>query len=115
MYLGNFYSQKLTAPFGTREEGDVTFSYLTPDSDGVWLKGAVEFQGDPFYDNLVLTVDPTTGQATLTNESNTTIQLEGYSLSSASESLDPLAWNSLDDQSLLDWAKRTRARAHSRS
>lgn len=101
--LGDFYSQVLSAPFGTPEEGDIAFSYLTPATGSVWLNGAVHYLGDAFLNNLVVTIDPTTGEAKMVNESNTTIQIDGYSLSSLSASLDPNGWSSFDEQMLLDW------------
>ena len=103
IHLGNFYSQVLTAPFGTVEEGDIMFSYLAPGTDDVWLKGAVEFTGDPFFNNLVLAVDPSTGHATLANESDTTIQFDGYSISSDSGALSLEGWASLADQMAPNW------------
>ena len=102
VYLGDFYSQMLTAPLCTPEDGDITFSYLVPGTDE-WVAGAVQFVGSVFPNDLVLTVDKATGEARLTNDSQTTVQLDGYSLTSTSESLDPEGWNSFEDQSLLGW------------
>jgi hypothetical protein len=101
--LGRIYSPQVTEPFGTPHEEDLTFEFHQPGDQGEPLKAAVEFLGDPFANNLVLTVDPVTGLSELTNESFTTIALDGYSIFSSSQSLDPALWSSLDDQSASDW------------
>src|SRR5690606_4769514 len=81
----------------------LTFQYLTPGTGNEWLTGAIAYTGTPMYNNLVLTIDPATGAATVTNDSSTAISLDGYSLSSGSESLDPASWNSFADQNFPNW------------
>jgi len=105
VYLGNFYTQKVSEPFGTPQPEDLTFSYLAPGSGDTWLKGAVEFLGTPVQNNLVLTIDPSTGEATVTNQSNTTVHLDGYSIASDSASLDPQQWSSFADQMISNWTE----------
>lgn len=92
--LGNPFTT--TLPFG--EVPDLTFQYVTSEDEVV--DGVVEYSGLASINNLLLTVDPSTGNAQLTNSSNTTIQLKGYSILSDSGSLKPSNsdWNSLDDQ-----------------
>lgn len=83
-------------PFGTTP--DLTFEYTT--SAGELRQGLVEFNGLNVVNNLLLTVDPSTGMAQLKNSSTTTIELEGYSILSSSGSLDAVNWDSLDSQNV---------------
>jgi hypothetical protein len=55
--------------------------------------------------NLTLLVDPETGEARLKNTSPLNVSIDGYSIGSASGSLLPATWNSLDDQNAAggDW------------
>lgn len=85
-------------PFGTPLILDVTFEYTT--SNGDILQGQVEVVGELGINNLLLSVDPDTGAATLTNSSTYTVNLEGYTISSASGSLNAVDWISLDDQNV---------------
>lgn len=93
-------------PFGTPVE-EVTFEYTTPGS-GI-IDGIIEHTGNRIVNNLLLTVDPSTGEAQLKNSSLTTIAIDGYSVLSDSGSL--LAsngnWSSLEDQSEGDWEEAT--------
>ena len=82
-------------PFQSTSE-DLSFEYVT--ATGELLEGAVVYEGLNVVNNLLLTVDPMTGNAELTNSSQTTIDLYGYSILSESGSLDVAAWSSLDDQ-----------------
>lgn len=77
---------------------DLTFEYVT--SDFELVQGQVEYTGLNLVNNLLLTIDPDTGQAELKNSSTTTISLRGYSILSGSSSLQPNNgdWNSLQDQ-----------------
>ena len=52
---------------------------------------------------MILNVDPATGAVALRNDSPHTIQLDGYNITSASGSLVPGSWNSLDDQNVAGW------------
>jgi len=80
---------------------DVTFEYSTV--DGRVFNGIVEYSGS--HNNLVLSVDPTTGEASLTNESAFSAEIIGYTVASLSGSLLPgdANWNSLEDQSVPGW------------
>lgn len=77
---------------------DLTFEYVT--SDFELVQGQVQYTGLTLVNNLLLTVDPVTGQAELKNSSNRTINLRGYSILSDDGSLKPGNgdWNSLQDQ-----------------
>jgi hypothetical protein len=85
-------------PFG-QERDDVTFDYLEPGSRE-FSSGVVEYTGA--RNNLVLVVDPSTGQAVLQNQSTYDVDMRLYSITSSAGSLmhDPLAavgsgWDSL--------------------
>ncbi len=88
-------------PFGTEVPEDVSFRYFSP--DGSTKQGIVEYTG--LRNNLVLTVDPETGEAAIQNQSTFNISLDFYTITSASGSLNPAGWNSLDDQNIGAWAE----------
>lgn len=85
-------------PFGVVP--DLTFEYTTTDNEIV--QGAVVLTGLDAVNNLLLTVDPSTGMGELKNSSNTTLELKGYTIFSDSDSLQPGNgnWLSLDDQNV---------------
>lgn len=86
-------------PFGVKATNlDVSFQYLT--AAGKVINGPVELIGPYLVNNLVLEIDPSTGETWLTNESPYTVSLRGYSILSESGSLLPgnSDWNSLSDQ-----------------
>lgn len=60
-------------------------------------------------DNLVLTIDPVTGQGRITNYTSATISLIGYSITSTGGALLPANgnWNSLQDQLMTGWQEAT--------
>jgi hypothetical protein len=92
--LGSLYD--ITPPvFGVPTE-DVVFDYTT--SDGLQYQGIVQYLGDVQPNNLLLTVDPATGQAQVKNTSSFTVAIDSYSVLSASGSLNEAGWNSLDEQ-----------------
>jgi len=100
--LGNAFSQA-QAPFGTPLAVDIEFSYQR-DTDGKTIQGIVEYTGDLMANNLVLSIDPANGNAVVTNDSNTILNMDSYSLSSASGSLLS-SWNSLTDQGETGWVE----------
>lgn len=81
--------------FGVPTE-DVTFDYTT--SDGQTYQGIVQYLGAVQPNNLLLTVNPATGQAQLKNTSSFTVSIDSYSVLSVSGALNEAGWNSLDDQ-----------------
>jgi hypothetical protein len=91
--LGQVYDS-LAGTFGFLGE-DLTFEYTTP--DGQIRNGLVNLTGTR-VNNLVLHVDPGTGEARLRNRSNTTVEIDAYQITSASGALNPTGWNSFDDQ-----------------
>jgi hypothetical protein len=76
---------------------DLKFEYTT--ANGAIRNGVVEYIG---YNNLVMFVNPLTGEATLRNMSNFDVAIDGYTITSAAGSLEPAGgdWLSLDDQNL---------------
>jgi hypothetical protein len=102
--LGNAFQLPVPAQFGTELE-DVTFEYYS--AGGVVTQGVVNYLGDKKYNNLVLVVDPATGNARMENQSVLTVGIDGYKITSASGSLRTAngQWNSLDDQNIAggDW------------
>lgn len=80
---------------------DVGFQYS--DKDGRIINGIVNYTGTKL-NNLLLQIDPTTGKGTLRNTSATSVNIDGYVISSTA-SLTPATWNSLDDQNAAggDW------------
>jgi hypothetical protein len=81
--------------FGVATE-DVTFDYTT--SDGLTYQGIVQYLGAVQPNNLLLTVNPATGQAQVKNTSNFTVAIDSYSVLSASGALNETGWSSLDEQ-----------------
>jgi hypothetical protein len=79
------------ANFGTDGE-DVQFFYAT--SDGI-IPGDVEYVGTKFENNLVLRVNPNTGQAFIKNDSLVTLKFDGYSVLSSTNSLNGAGWSGL--------------------
>jgi len=54
-------------------------------------------------EDLSIVIDPRTGAASLRNDSAAPIDLDGYLLRSGSDVFDPVAWTSLEEQSLPGW------------
>lgn len=85
------------------ESDDLVFEYNVPGENSTF-RGLVEYAGKGIRNNLVLTVDPDTGDAQMTNESQFfTAEIDGYRILSASNSLTPGTWTSLEDQTVSDW------------
>ncbi|MEQ8211282.1 MAG: hypothetical protein RH917_15755 [Lacipirellulaceae bacterium] len=80
---------------------DLGFSYRR-DTDGATIAGIIEVIGTPRQNDLILSIDPTTGNATITNDSYQTIAIDSYAIESASNSL-LTSWDSLEDQGGNDW------------
>ena len=80
--------------FGEETE-DLVFTYTTP--SGETLEGSVDYVGRKQHNNLVLVVDPNTGDGRLRNESGVAVSIEGYTILSGSGGLLD-SWNSLEDQ-----------------
>lgn len=91
MSLGNGFSKTAVAAnvanFGNSGE-DLIFEYTGPNGD--LLQGLVTYEGTKFHNNLVLRVNPTTGNAFLKNDSQETLTFDGYEILSTTSSLN---WN----------------------
>ena len=92
--IGAIYSPNPPA-LGVDPE-DLTFHYSN--ASGESIQGVVIYEGDKAFNNLVVNINPTTGAATLVNESPFTFSFDGYSVTSASGSLSTAGWTSLQDQ-----------------
>ncbi len=97
--LGNVYVSP--QEFGAAPN-EVTFEYAV-DGATTAVQGLVEYTGTAAANNLLLTVDPVTGDAQLQNGSRFTIDLVGYSILSDFGSLDGDNWTSLESQAVGDW------------
>ncbi|MEO2048783.1 MAG: hypothetical protein ABGX16_19680 [Pirellulales bacterium] len=88
--LGNPYQ---FSPSAIGQTGNLDFTYSL--ASGEVVDGIVRFEGPE--NNLVLVVDPTTGEGVLQNQSNFTIDLDSYEVVSTSGSLNSASWDSLQD------------------
>ena len=82
---------------------DITFEYST--SDHRTIQGSVVYSGTKVNNNLIVSVNPSTGQAQLKNDSPYTVTLDGYAVYSQSNSLQPAngKWFSLQDRGVTGW------------
>jgi hypothetical protein len=94
--LGSLFNVSPEAFGASTSVEDLTFDYTTV--DGAEFQGIVQYLGVLQPNNLLMTVDPVTGQAQVKNTSNFTVAIDSYSVLSASGSLDEAGWNSLDEQ-----------------
>lgn len=95
--IGAIFARFEPVEFGVGStHGDLKFTYTQPGYESVI--GLVQYVGDARENNLVLTIDPTTGTATIQNESPLSVDIEGYTISSAAGLLDTDGWISLDEQ-----------------
>jgi hypothetical protein len=112
--LGNPFAFPPPPAFGIEPSDvafDLEFEYTTPDEQTI--RGLVEFADtEGRRNNLVLTVDPATGEAAIQNESlYFDVAISAYTITSSSGRLrtnDGL-WNSLEDQGLSGWEQADNA------
>ena len=96
-------------PFGISAPGDeFTMTYKT--IDGETHDAIIEVTS--LKNNLVLTVDPETGMATLQNHSLSTIELVSYVVESDAGSLDSSGWDSMADQNIDGWEEASPTENH---
>jgi len=98
--IGNPYDWTPTA-FAEAPVEDLTFRYFSP--DGASTPGLIEYTGP--HNNIVLLVDTATGAAAIQNQSTFAAEIDFYTITSASNSLNPAGWVSLDDQNVEAWAE----------
>lgn len=96
--LGSVYAPP--TEFGV--EPDLTFEY-GEEGNSQATQSFVEFTGSAAVNNLLLTVDPETGEGQLKNSSTFDIELLGYSILSDSGSLDDGNWESLASNGINGW------------
>lgn len=98
--FGTLYTAPALPAFGTAVVDDLRLDYVR--DDGTVFTAETVFDSEASNNNLVLTIDPSTGNARLTNESTTDLNLDVYSIGSVSESL-LTTWDSLADQGSTGW------------
>jgi hypothetical protein len=109
--LGSPFAPAIPTSFGQEFGNDLSFQYSVPGTGT--LDGIVEFVGA--RNNLVLTINPTTGQAAIQNESPFfNVGLEAYTITSKSGKLQTAngTWNSLQDQAAPNWDQADNSDAH---
>ncbi|WP_425395234.1 PEP-CTERM sorting domain-containing protein [Aeoliella sp.] len=92
--IGTIFDPPAPTEFGV-DSDDIEFSYTL--SGNIEQTGFVNYVGDKRENNLVLTIDDN-GMAAIQNESTLSVDIEGYTISSAGGLLDSDGWNSLDEQ-----------------
>jgi len=100
--LGTPFAPVQPSSIGQLVGEDIAFSYSVQGQGTV--EGFVEYVGG--RNNVVLTIDPNTGQATIQNESPYfDVAIDAYTITSADGRLQFAngQWNSLADQNLGDW------------
>jgi hypothetical protein len=107
--IGQIYSATAAmqaAGLGNDNYEDLAFTLNDALAEGgpVTTNPPVAFSGPRPFNNLVVTLNRETGQATITNQSLLSVNLDGYAFTSTAGSLNT-AWNSLQDQANADWAK----------
>lgn len=81
---------------------ELTFTYYLPSGEAV--EGEVYYEDElSVANNLVLVVDPSTGESQIRNASGFIAEIEGYAIKTDEGSLDTAGWNSLFDQSESGW------------
>ncbi len=109
--LGSPFAPTIPTAFGQEFGNDLSFQYSVPGTGT--LNGIVEFTGA--RNNLVLTIDPSTGQAAIQNESPFfDVGLEAYTITSKSGKLQTAdgTWNSLQDQAQPSWDQADNSNAN---
>jgi hypothetical protein len=95
--MGNIYNPVPTQ-FGQNLD-DFVFQYDDPVTQAT-VNGVINYTGVGVINNLALYADPATGNVKIRNTSPFTVQIDGYTISSAGGSLNsnPALWTSLQDQ-----------------
>lgn len=98
--LGTLYAPTEPTAIGQELPEDLTFGYTSP--TGKSLEGSVAFSGA--RNNVVLSIDPESGRATIQNESPYfDVSIDAYTISSSSGLLNLGGWQSLESQGLEGW------------
>ncbi len=104
--IGDVYSFTPTELGETLE--DVSFEYHV--AGGGTVVGIVDYTGP--HNNVVLIVDPDTGEAAIQNQSQFDVDIDGYLITSESGSLDPAGWTSFGDSGQSGWTEANAADNH---
>jgi hypothetical protein len=104
--VGNLYGFAPTQIGETLE--DLAFEYHV--AGDRTFGGLIEYTG--LNNNLVLFVDPATGESAVQNQSTFNVDVDGYLITSLASSLDPAAWDSLTDQGAPGWTESNPAANH---
>jgi hypothetical protein len=91
---------RIDAAFAEDIVKDVTFEYKTV--DGNVVQGVVEYINSR-HNNLVLIVDPDTGEGLIQNQSAYDVEIDGYAITTQTAQMLSGAWNSLADQTIAGW------------
>jgi hypothetical protein len=86
-------------------ETPVTFTYGVPGTMGS-ITGDVVFSPQ---NNVVLQIDPVSGNASLVNQSNFDVNLDALLITSTTGALDPVGWNGLAESGVAGWTAGTGA------
>ena len=73
----------------------MVFEYGGPSTGDILLRGQVEYVGTKFENDLVLRVNPNTGQAFIKNDSLQTLKFDGYSVLSSTGALNGAGFTGL--------------------
>ncbi len=96
--LGTGFSETaVTANRGLGVDGeDLVFNYHA--FGGQIVQGQIEYIGSKYYNNVILSIDATSGQASLKNDTNLALEIDGYSILSSTGALSAGGWTSLADR-----------------
>lgn len=96
--LGEVFQPAAPTEFGEQVD-DLVFQYNDPETQTT-VDGIIEYSGSAGINNLVLFVDPDTGNVKIRNTSPFSVEIDGYTIASDSGSLnsDAAEWTSLQDQ-----------------
>ena len=97
--LGNIFAPPVPEfgiPISANEDLELDYA----NSSAAEIDGVVTYVGSIPANNMVVSIDSATGAATMKNDSQYTIDLEGYTITSELGLLTPNSWNSFEDQGL---------------
>jgi len=109
--LGDIYNQQSLA-FGQAAIEDILFTYTGPNDES--QVGRVVYEGDPAEPNtLVLSINLATGEATITNPTEFMPEVDAYTITSESGSLNIEGWETFESQGIDDgdWSASQNASA----
>ncbi|BBO33607.1 dockerin type I domain-containing protein [Lacipirellula parvula] len=109
--IGNPFMPTAPAALGIEPGADLGFQYNVP-GQGTF-NGIIEYTGR--LNNVVLTIDPSTGKAAIQNESPYfSATIDGYTVTSTSGKFLTAngTWNSLQDQGVTGWDQADNANAN---